>query len=244
MKFSVKYIPTSLFSLKESNSTNSGAKSLLLPSPYSIKMAILNQAITIGGELQSLQTKNSEEFRYIRDAKIEFYIEDESFFCVNNSFVKILKLKEDKRSKKQKEEDNSEFIPGFGQTVAFREYIYLSNPLEIIFEVKNEIQKNYLKKYLHKINYFGKRGCFFQFVDYRDEPNDANVIEFSSTNLIPGIIQEYDDFDTKTTFDNVNSFSGSTTKRKKTLLLLPILSQSSSKSFRVYKKNCLEIAHI
>lgn len=222
MKFSVKYIPTSLFSLKESNSTNSGAKSLLLPSPYSIKMAILNQAITMGGELELLETKNSQVFRYIRDTKIGFYIENESYFCVNNSFVKILKPAREGG--------------GFGQTVAFREYIYLSNPLEIIFEVENEEQKKYLKKYLHKISYFGKRGCFFQFVDYKDEPNDANVVEFSSANLTPGIIQEYDDFDTKITFDNVNSFSGSTTKRKKTLLLLPILSQSSSKSFRVYQK--------
>lgn len=237
MKFSVKYVPTSLFSLKESNSTNSGAKSLLLPSPYSIKMAILNQAITIGGELELLETKNSELFRYIRDAKIGFFIEDESYFCVNNSFVKILKLKEDKRSKKQKEEENSEFISGFGQTVAFREYIYLSNQIEIIFEVENKEQKNYLKKYLHKINYFGKRGCFFQFVDYKDEPNHANVMEFSSTNLTSGIIQEYDDFDSQTTFDNVNNFSTSTTKRKKTILNVPVIRFNSSKSYSIFKRN-------
>lgn len=80
MKFSVKYIPTSLFSLKDSNSTNSGAKSLFLPSPYTVKMAILNQAITIGGELELLQKKNSKEFGYIRDAKIGIYIEEGSFF--------------------------------------------------------------------------------------------------------------------------------------------------------------------
>ena len=49
LKFSAVFQPTTLFSLKDSNSTNSGAKSLFLPSPYAIKMAILNQAITIGG---------------------------------------------------------------------------------------------------------------------------------------------------------------------------------------------------
>jgi len=47
--FSVIYKPTALFSLKDSNATNSGAKSLFMPSPYSIKMAILNQAITLDG---------------------------------------------------------------------------------------------------------------------------------------------------------------------------------------------------
>jgi hypothetical protein len=222
MKFSVKYIPTSLFSLKDSNSTNSGAKSLFVPSSYAIKMAILNQAITIGGELELLQTKSSKEFGYVRDAKIEIYIEEGSFFSVNNSFVKILKPAREGG--------------GFGQTVAFREYLYLSNPLEIIFEVESEQQKSYLKKYLHKINYFGKRGCFFQFIEYMEEPNEANVIEFSSTNLMPGIIQEYDDFDSKATFDHVNSFSESKTKRAKKILLLPIATKSSSKSFRSYNK--------
>jgi len=52
MQFSVKYMPTALFSLKDSNATNSGAKALFLPSPYAIKMAILNQAITVGGDLE------------------------------------------------------------------------------------------------------------------------------------------------------------------------------------------------
>lgn len=222
MRFSVKYMPTSLFSLKESNSTNSGAKSLLLPSPYAIKMAILNQAITLGGDLELLQKRNSEEFRHVRDAKIGIYIEDNSYFCVNNSFVKILKPAREGG--------------GFGQTVAFREYIYLSNPLEIVIEVESKEQKDYLKKYLHKINYFGKRGCFFQFVEYKDKPNDANVFPFSSTNLIPGIIQEFDDFDSRAMFDNVNSFSKSTTKRKKTIFSVPLFRISSSKSHSTFLK--------
>lgn len=221
MKFSVKYIPTSLFSLKDSNSTNSGAKSLFVPSPYAIKMAVLSQAITIGGELELLQTKNSEEFGYVRDAKIGIYIEEGSFFTVNNSFVKILKPAREGG--------------GFGQTVAFREYLYLSNPLEIIFEVENEQQKNYLKKYLHKINYFGKRGCFFQFLEYKEEPNSANMIEFNSANLIAGIIQEYDDFDSKATFDSVNSFSEKKTKRGKILYQIPLQRVGSSKSYSVYR---------
>src|SRR5690349_21768196 len=104
MRFSAKYLPATLFSLKTSNSTNSGAKTLFLPSPYSIKMAILNQAITVGGELADLEKRSSKQFGYIRDVQIRFRIEENSFFSVNNSFVKILKIKEDKRSKKQKED--------------------------------------------------------------------------------------------------------------------------------------------
>lgn len=221
MKFSVKYIPTTLFSLKDSNSTNSGAKTLLLPSPYAIKMAILNQAITVGGDLAELERRNSSYFKYIRDARIGFYIQNDSFFSVNNSFVKILKRAREGG--------------GFGQTVAFREYLYLSNALEIIFDVSSGEQKAYLKKYLHKINYFGKRGCFFQFAEYSDSPNEPNVAEFNIENMLPGIMQEYDDFEQSATFDNASSFSDKKAKREKKIQVIPLSRISSSKAFTVYK---------
>lgn len=222
MRFSVKYVPTTLFSLKDSNSTNSGAKALFLPSPYSIKMAILNQAITIGGELHDLDKKKSLHFEYVRDTKIGFYIEENSFFSVNNSFVKILKPAREGG--------------GLGQTVAFREYLYLSSPLEIVFDIDSEEQKRYLKMYLHKINYFGKRGCFFQFVEYNDDnPNEPNVLDFNAGEMKSGILNEYDDFDEKASFENVNIFSSANAKRIKKILILPIQKVNSSKAYSVYK---------
>lgn len=221
MTFSATYTPVTLFSLKDSNSTNSGAKSLFLPSPYSIKMAILNQAITIGGDLEKLSVKKSKEFAWIRDAKIRFHIPEGSNFCVNNSFVKILKPAREGA--------------GFQQTVAFREYIFLSHPIEIIFDIEDKEAINYLKRYLYKINYFGKRGCFFQFVKYSDDPHEANVKEFDVQSNLSGTLQEYDDFDKSVTFDNVDNFSGTNTKRKKVILSLPLKSTGSSKSFSSYQ---------
>ncbi|MBS1749270.1 MAG: type I-A CRISPR-associated protein Cas5 [Bacteroidetes bacterium] len=234
MVFSAIYKPTTLFSLKSSNATNSGAKSLFLPSPYAIKMAILNQAITVGGELGKLSFKKSKEFGYVRDAQIGYNLPVGTNFCVNNSFVKILKLNEDKRSRKQKEEGVL-FEPGFTQTVAFREYVYISNEIEIIFEVIDESAANFLKRYLHKINYFGKKGCFFQFIKYLDVPSEPNVIQFSADNLRQGVIEEYDDFDSTVLFDNVNNFSEKSTKRAKKIMSLPLVSVGSSKSFSNYK---------
>lgn len=221
MAFSATYTPVTLFSLKDSNSTNSGAKSLFLPSPYSIKMAILNQAITIGGDLEKLSTKKSKEFSWVRDTKIKFHIPEGSNFCVNNSFVKILKPAREGG--------------GFQQTVAFREYIFLSHPIEIIFDIEDGEAINYLKQYLHKIAYFGKRGCFFQFVKYSDIPNEANVKIFDVHNSISGILQEYDDFDRLAIFDNINNFSNKSTRRRKEILSLPLKSTGSSKSFSSYK---------
>lgn len=221
IRFSAIFQPTTLFSLKESNSTNKGAKSLFLPSPYSIKMAILNQAITIGGDLTKLETKKSKEFEKIRDAKISFFISKKANFCVNNSFVKI----------QEPVREGS----GFKPTISFREYIYISDNIEIIFEVESEDAKNYLQKYLYKINYFGKRGCFYQFTDYNDNPPESNVKPFNASSGFIGILQSYDDFDEKSTFDDVNSFSKSISKRKKQILVLPLKVESSSKNFTQFK---------
>jgi hypothetical protein len=247
VRFSVKYLPTTLFSLKDSNSTNSGAKSLFLPSPYSIKMALLNQIITIEGietfsqsEVEIVKGKKKKTelqeakiFEAIRDAKISYHLRQGSRFCVNNTFVKILKIKEDKGSKKDKE-TGKVFEPGFQETVSFREYIHIGQSIEMIFEVFDEFTATYLKKYLHKINYFGKRGCFFQFLEYNDNPPEANVVPFDVKKGLTGILQKYDDFDEQVTFEMVNNFSGKPTKRKEQIWVLPLKSKSSSKSYTSY----------
>lgn len=214
MKFSAIYKPTTLFSLKDSNSTSSGAKSLFLPSPYAIKMAFLSQSISLGGENFY---ENKKKFEIIRDVQISYRINGN--FCVNNCFVKI-----------QKQRDNEPFKP----TVSFREYVYIDDYIEIIFDVKDNEDIAFLKQYLHLINYFGKKGCFFQFVNYNNSPQQANVKRFNVKDLSLGILQEYDDFDKKLDFDNVNSYSDAKTKRNKNILVLPLVSKSSSKSYTFY----------
>jgi len=215
MVFSAIYKPTTLFSLRDSNSTSSGAKSLLLPSPYAIKMAFLSQAISLGGENFN---DNKERFEFVRDANIAYYINGN--FCINNCFVKI-----------QKQRDNEPFK----STVSFREYVFLDNDIEIIFDVNSSEAITFMKQYLHTINYFGKRGCFFQFINYNNNPSIPNVEIFDIRKLSYGILQEYDDFNNKLTFDNVNSYSEAKTNREKKLLVLPLESKFSSKSFTSYK---------
>ena len=216
LKFSAIFQPTTLFSLKESNSTNSGAKSLFLPSPYAIKMAILNQAITLGN--LDFSGERNERFREVRDLEIGYFLQGN--FCVNNCFIKILKP------------NRSE--PGVQQTVSFREYIHINTPIEIIFTVQTEEQRLFLKRNIHKISYFGKRGCFVQFLEYKEHPNEPNVIPFNKDSLRDGILQEYDDFDDNCTFDNVNSFGKKPVKRKKQILNLPLIRVQSSKAFSNY----------
>jgi hypothetical protein len=233
MRFSVVYQPTSLFSLKDSNATNSGAKSLFVPSPYAIKMAIINQAIISDGldqfqeeesiKREKITIKQSENFQHISKSEISYYLQKQSNFCVNNCFVKILRP--------AREGD------GFTETVSFREYLYLSHPIEIILNVNSDEQDTYLKKYLHKINYFGKRGCFFQFIEYKndDQVSEANVEIFDAKKMQTGILQRYDDFPEKATFDQVNNYTETNVSRKELILVLPLKNKSSSKSYTLYQ---------
>jgi hypothetical protein len=218
MKFSVIYQPTNLFSLKESNSTNSGAKSLLIPSPYSIKMALFNQAITIDGK-DIFEEKKSKEFAFIKDATIEYRVLGS--FCVNNCFVTIQSYRNERKE--------------FTGKPSFREYIYLSDDIEIIFDVKSEEAKQYLQRYLHRINYFGKRGCFFQFVGYRDNPGEPNVKEFDASDFSPGVLQEFDDISSKADFKNVDNFDSANAKRDKKILVIPVQNLNSSKSYTHFR---------
>lgn len=217
LKFSAVFQSTSLFSLKDSNSTNSGAKSLFLPSPYAIRMAILNQAITLNGvDFETGKGKN-KWFKMVRDADIGYFLQGN--YCVNNCFVKILKPSRSRPGEVQ-------------ETVSFREYIHINEPIEIIFTAKNEEQKSFLKTYLHKINYFGKRGCFFQFVEYKELPNEPNVKYLNDDILSGGLIQEYDDFNAKLTFEHVNNYGGkASVKREKQVMILPLQQKNSSKSY-------------
>ena len=216
MKFSVVYQPTNLFSLKESNSTNSGAKSLLIPSPYSIKMALFNQAITIDGK-EVFEEKKNKEFTFIKDAQISYHVSGS--FCINNCFVTIQSLRDGTYRGKP----------------SFREYIYLSDTIEIIFDLKVDDAKQYLQKYLHRINYFGKRGSFFQFVCYRDNPSEPNVKKFDVSDFTPGILQEYDDISPKAQFMNVNNFDSATAQRDKAILVIPVQNVNSSKSYTHFR---------
>lgn len=229
-QFSVTFRPTALFSLKDSNATNSGAKSLFVPSPYAIKMALLNQAITLDGV--DFSGKKNENFAFVRDAEISYFVK--GHFCVNNCFVKILKKKEDKRGKKAKEEGQI-FTPGFQNTISFREYVYLSDDIEFIISTTTEGAAYFWKKYLYRINYFGKRGCFFQFVKYSDETSLPNISKMQNGALVPGILQELDDFSTKMVFDNVNSFSTGRVNRAKDIYQIPISRINSSKSYSHYE---------
>ncbi len=157
MWLEVVYRPTTLFSLRQSRATSSGAKSLLTPSPYAVKMALLNAIITY----DSIQLAK-ENFNLIRDLEMRFSLPGK--LVVNNCFLKIQK---EPHSDKKKEHPEI----NFQSTVGFREYVYLAGDVKIAFMVEDNKIKNFLKQWFPLINYFGKRGCFFQFIKFKETRN-------------------------------------------------------------------------
>lgn len=230
MYLKVKYEPTTLFSLKQSGATNSAGKSLISPSPYSIKVALLNAIITF----DSLATAK-EHFELIRDLSIYFELPER--IVANNCFIKIMK-DNDKASAAERK------LNPFKSTVAFREYIYLEKNISFAFETfaENEQQKlqsyNFLQKWFMHINYFGKKGCFFQFISSEIINNDdktdySSLLREANRN---GLIFQMDDMSPKNSFEDINNYSANKPKREKKLYVFPYRQIESNKNYTFFKK--------
>lgn len=143
------YAATGLFSLKHSLATSSGGKTLLLPTPYALKMALLDVAY------RSLGAERAEAcWPGIRDLQVACWPPE--FVTVTNLFTRILKPSRAKP-------DPTEPIRGpFDRTIGYREFVHFSEPLRLAVAPHEEAFGETLAALLAGINYLGKRGCFVQ----------------------------------------------------------------------------------
>ncbi len=226
MWLEIIYTPTSLFSLKLSASTNSAGKSLPCPSPYSVKMALLNAIITY----DSLKTAK-ENFNLIKNLEIVFSMPES--FVINNCMIRILK-DNDKVSNTQRA------INPFKSTVAFREYVYLSDKIHIAIDTSNIPSQDviFLKKWFVHINYFGKKGCFFQFSGFnkrKDLPN--HYVKALGKSFAPGIMFLMDDVHEKAQFKNMDNYDVRTkAKRSEKIYLFPYRQVEANKNYTFFKR--------
>jgi len=248
MWLEIEYEPVSLFSLKRSSATNSASKSLPCPSPYSVKMALLNAIITF----DSIDIAK-QNFELIRDLNIRFKLPDH--WVVNNCMIKIHKPKRNEFSSKEKAELRNQgysnedirnmenvkkYTNPFQSTVAFREYVFLSNVLKIVVEIKQDNHNiKLLKKWFMHINYFGKKGCFFQFKDAKickSLPNGYS--EIIGERFPAGIMYALDDVvkDNKTKFENMDNYDSTKAKRESKIVVFPYKMTKSNKTFSMFEK--------
>lgn len=231
-----EYKPVSLFSFRSGEATSSGAKTLFLPTPFAIRTALLDTAIRIKG-----LGAGPEAFAWIK--KLSIAVRPPERVVVTNLFAKILKPS-------RKEEAGATL----DRTIAFREYAHLEGTMGLAFAGAEERLVE-LTTLLAQINYFGKRGCFFQLLQAPRQtqglpddffPLEGVYVQGSEVkgrmpeNFPLGIVQMMDDWGESLTFEKVNIYTDEKISlgkdRIRKGIILPYRLIRSSKGFSYYER--------
>lgn len=222
-----RYQPTTLFSLRPSWATSSGGKSLLLPSPYALKTAVLDAAIRTSGLPQA-----EKAWPWIRDMGIGVQLPPQ--IVVTNLFAKILRLRRNPAT------PGSADAGPFQKTIAYREYVYHPKPLTLAFAVPDD-QVAQLGDWLAQISYLGKRGGFMQLLAAPAPLEEVSgfVLLTADVNNFPlnGLVQQLDDCDPQMKFVEANIYDSKKPKRVVRHVVLPYRLAKSSRAYSLYEYN-------
>lgn len=227
----VSYQPVSLFSLKASLATGSGAKSLLVPTPFAIRTALLDVCIRTEG----LEAGRAA-FPWIKALRIA--IRPPQRAVVTHLFTKVLK------PTRQEATDDAAVARAFDRTIAFREYVHHDGLLGLAFEPPNRDVLDRLARLVGGINYLGKRGSLVQWVPPTTEtealPSEFLRIGGEEFDLPPsGVVQQVDDWGPSLTFEKLNIFSPERIALHRDRVLMPVRLPyrmvRSSKGFAFYE---------
>lgn len=242
----VKYRHTAPFSLKPSFLTSSGSRSLVIPTMYAIKLALIDAAFRAG-------ESGSAVFHWVKGLTIR--LSPPQAAVVTNTFIKIQKEAradakdgEEEADEEQSSEANSRFLnEAFRPTMAYREFVILAGELTVAFEVSGltSEQRVSLERLARHINYFGKRGGFVQWTGYEVMPELPSGFGFGpndETGVLSGsyIVQTLDDFGPTVTYDAINSFSNERATLGRDRVLVPVAIPyrrvSSSRRYTLYRR--------
>jgi len=191
------YQSTSLFSLKPATATASGGRTLLVPTPYAVKMALLDVACRLIG----VDAAGKAWDNWLGAAQVA--LRPAEHVVVNNTFIRIL------RPPKRPE-------PGqpFQRTIAYREYAQLAGPFGIGLWVEADEHAAAAARWLAHINYLGKRGSFVQ-LQQQPESVDNLAAGWIKVGAPPedgfaldALLTQLDDTGDSATFERVNIYSG------------------------------------
>lgn len=230
------FLPVGLFSLRPYNATTSGGKTLLVPSPFAVKMALLDVLFREQGRAAA-----ETHWPALRDLDIAIRLPER--LVVNHTFVKIL------RPKKRGASDDSGtgLLAPLGNTIAFREYVWFGGPLELAIGGE---QSDELATLLLQMNYLGKRGGFLQLAA---PPQSVEVLPANDSHpwtiltaqnpafVAGGTLQPLDDCGQKMTLAHADIYSGKRLGLNREdgrvirPVVLPVRAVSSSRSFTLYK---------
>lgn len=227
------YEPTTLFSLKPSWATSSGAKSLLLPTPYAVKMALLDAALRVDGLTQARSA-----WPWLRNLGLAVRLPEQ--IVVTNLFIKILKVR------RTPVEPGSVDAGPYQKTIAYREYVFHSGTLAIAVGLPQDarfgVRQAQLVRWLLNVNYLGKRGGLVQL---RQPPQDLTTLSDSDHIVLTetpthfplfGLAQQVDDCDEQMTFEQVDIYDSKRPKRLVRTVVLPYRLIRSSRSYSLYQR--------
>ena len=228
----VSYQPVSLFSLKRSDATSMAARSNLVPTPYAIKMALLKVLLEEQGQrhVDDFDRWIKQEFAWIRD--LDLYVLPPERLVVNRNGYK-LRYYDQTADKADKTRSTLPMQDGF----VFREWVHLEGNLKICAGPSDRLTE--LEQLFSQIYYFGKRGCFFQYLpdasQHRAEPQFMPEMSAGFT------VQPMDDLGRKTTFERINPFSTEKARldRDRTIQpgFLPLTLSASSARYDLYLRH-------
>ena len=233
------YDPVSLFSLRMSNTTSKGGKTLVVPTPYAVKMALIDACFRVEDGESAGSTARSV-FELLKRRRIRFLPPRHG--VVQNTFVKVLDAERDGD------------LP-FKQTIVYREFAAFSGgPLSIAVDAggMTEGGRALLRTLFWHINSLGKRGSFLQCLAVREIYGELPV-GYSATlqggELVRperyGMLQMLDDFGedlckAKDGFDRISTYGeGTITLGKHRVLAttaLPYHVRSASKRHTWYER--------
>jgi hypothetical protein len=227
-----EYRPSTFFSLRPANATTSGGKTLVTPTPFAVKMALLDAAIRVYGI-----TQGETWFPQLRDLVVAAHLPQH--LTVINTFIKIMRP----HKNGPKDTFGTGIVGPMGNTIAYREFVQYGGALWLAFEMNGDAP---LLQLAAQINYLGKRGGFMQFTGWEE----SETLPAGFTRLNPeagapfradGLLQVLDDCGPKMTFAQADIYSGKSIGLDKPNgrvlqpVVLPYRQIQSSRGFTLYE---------
>ncbi len=226
----IAYAPVSLFSLKRSDATSMAARTNLVPTPYAIKMALLKVMLENQGaaNMTNFDAWIKQEFAWIRD--LEIRVKPPERLVVNRNGYK-LRYYDQTADKADKSRPTMPLQDGF----VFREWVHLAGELTLCCGATDRISE--LKALFAQINYFGKRGCFFQYLPDAETVTDDPTFTLDPLNGFT--FQPMDDLGEKATFSRINPYSEEKMGKSDRVIkpgLLPLQLTATSARYDLYER--------
>lgn len=232
--------PVALFSLRSSHSTSAGGKTLLVPTPYAVKLALIDAAIRTLGP-----SRGEAIFSLVKPAAIAILPSER--VCVTNTFLRSLKKSRGENSGEDEEgDDGGEGMPTFTSTLRYREFCFMSGVLTIHLGLRSE-SLDELAAAAQAVNYFGARGGMFQLVGTsrcREIDQRCAVVDplgWSPPNApLGGTACVLDDLGPEATLARISPYSPEGARwhadRRATMALLPLRRVSSGSHWTTYER--------